>query len=1159
MAVVCPSCQTPARDDARFCASCGASLAAMCPSCGEAVDHGARFCSSCGEELRPPAIDAGTISEERRTVTALFADLVGYTAHTERTDPEDTRQRLSVYHRRVRQDVERFGGRVEKLMGDGVFAVFGTPVAHEDDPERAVRSALRIQDSLDELNATQPQLALAVRIGVATGEAVVQLQDSPDREGVVGDVVNTAARLQAIAASGDVVVDERTYQATQGAVEYVPLEAVVVKGKEGRLSVWRAAGVRSRYGVAIDEDPSTPFVGRNEELSLLIDAFDRAVARQRVQLVTVVGEPGVGKSRLIREFRRAIDDRPELIWWRQGRCLPYGEGITFWAIGEVIKAHAGILESEPPETAAAKLRGAVANVIEEPEEAEWITLRLAPLVGLDRGEVERSELFAAWLRFFEALAARSPLVLVIEDLHWADDAVIDFLAHLTDRARESPILILGSARPELFSERPEWGGGQRDAVTLGLSPLSNDETIRLVSALAERPLMEAGVQAALIERSGGNPLYLTEFVRLAGERGWLERLRQGEELPLPDSVASIIAGRLDLLPADDKALLQAAAVVGRVFWAGALSFVEGLDSADVDRRLRRLVARELIRPVRRSSMQGQEEYTFAHVLARDGAYGRLTREDRARLHEGIGRWLEAVSGERVADVAELLAHHYATALELRPGDHPSQRRQVYRFLMLAGDRARGLDAQRAGALYRKAIGLATTDAERARPLLECSHLDLGTNEERRKMVSDSMVEFATAGDREGEAEAAAALGTLEWYVGHAEEADRWSERALGLIQDLAPSQVVGRVLVAAAAGKQLRGKEDEALDLVERAITVSQAVGDSESFARALVIRGSSIIQLGDPGGLEDLREGLRIQLDRNDSTRAIGTYNNIATTQIAAGELLEGKRLIEEAITYGTQRGLPVRVDWSRSTRNEALFPLGEWDELVSVAKDLIRTDEKRGGSQVGLFSKAFSGIVGFLRGETSASLANLEEVLDSVRQVQDPQALIPVLAWLLMFTEMAGHAEEARALAIEYGGIGPEQPMFLAQSLDLVAQAMCRLDMTDQLELLVRRAKPVGEGPAAKVDFARAAIAEARGDHELAVTILTSVMDAADAMSDRWLGTWSRINAARNALALEDVELAGSLLADADAAARDIKAQRLLDQINDLRPGGAAAVSSG
>ncbi|MDP3983990.1 MAG: AAA family ATPase, partial [Acidimicrobiia bacterium] len=467
MPLVCPSCGSIAKEDARFCASCGTPLSAACPSCGAPTESSDRFCSSCGNRLGTPPPSTLALSEERRIISVLFADLVGFTAHTERSDPEDSRRRLTVYHTRVRQDVERFGGRLEKLMGDGVFAVFGAPLAHEDDPERGVRSALRILESVEELNTDQPQLSLAVRVAVTTGEAIVQLESSPDREGIVGDVVNTASRLQSIAAPGQVVVDQRTYRATRHSVDYEGLDAVELKGKENKQPVWRAMGVRSRYGVAVEEEAPTVFVGRSNELSLLTDTFDRAMARRSPLLVTVVGEPGVGKSRLVREFRSVIDDRPDLVWWRQGRCLPYGEGVTFWAIGEVVKAQAGILESEPAESVSAKLREAVAALFDDADEAAWVELRLRSLVGLAGSMAERSELFAAWLRFFEALAARRPLILVVEDLHWADDAVVEFLSHILDWAQDSPVLLLCTARPELFGTRPDWGGGKRDAITIG--------------------------------------------------------------------------------------------------------------------------------------------------------------------------------------------------------------------------------------------------------------------------------------------------------------------------------------------------------------------------------------------------------------------------------------------------------------------------------------------------------------------------------------------------------------------------------------------------------------------------------------------------------------------------------------------------------------------
>jgi class 3 adenylate cyclase len=349
MAISCPTCHASAEDGARFCASCGTSLAAACVSCGSDLPPGSQFCPSCGAsqkvaEAADPPIRAG---EERRVISALFTDLIGFTAHTAASDPEDVRTRLTAYHSRCREDVERFGGQVQELLGDGMFAVFGSPVAHEDDPERAVRAALRIQESVEQLNADQPELLLAVRAAVTTGEALVQLEPQPDRVAVVGDVVNTAARLEQHAPPGGVVVDERTYLAARRTIEFREREPVTVKGKVEPIPIWLAEAPRSRFGVAVEEEAGSLFVGRSAELNMLTEAFERALARRSPQMVTIAGEPGVGKTRLVREFRSQIDERSDLVWWREGRCLPYGEGVTFWALSEVVKAQAGILEAEP--------------------------------------------------------------------------------------------------------------------------------------------------------------------------------------------------------------------------------------------------------------------------------------------------------------------------------------------------------------------------------------------------------------------------------------------------------------------------------------------------------------------------------------------------------------------------------------------------------------------------------------------------------------------------------------------------------------------------------------------------------------------------------------------------------------------------------------------
>ncbi len=404
----------------------------VCPSCGEENVEHARFCLACGTGLTEPV----SRGEERKVVSVLFVDLVGFTDRSDRADPEDVRATLRPYHERVKADIERFGGTVEKFIGDAVMAVFGAPLAHEDDAERAVRAALRILETMAELR--EEGLDVAVRAAVTTGGAVVTLGARPERgEGMVaGDVVNTAARLQSAAPVGSVIVDASTMRSAEGAIGFEPLDPVAAKGKQAPIPVWRASHARSRFGVDTELRAATLFVGRDSELALLGESFARALREPSAQLVTVVGEPGVGKSRLVWEFREEIDRGPDLVRWRQGRCLPYGEGITFWALGEIVKAEAGVLETDSPAQALEKLTHSVAETVEDESERAWFTERLAPLVGAqdDVASVGREEAFSAWRRYLEALAAQRPTILVLEDLHWADAALLDFVEHLLDWA-----------------------------------------------------------------------------------------------------------------------------------------------------------------------------------------------------------------------------------------------------------------------------------------------------------------------------------------------------------------------------------------------------------------------------------------------------------------------------------------------------------------------------------------------------------------------------------------------------------------------------------------------------------------------------------------------------------------------------------------------------
>ena len=426
---------------------------------------------------------------ERKVVTVLFADLVGFTSRAESLDPEDVEAILGPYHERLRSELERFGGTVEKFIGDAVMALFGAPVAHEDDAERAVRAALAIREWAEE------EGELEVRIGITTGEALVSLDARPEAgQGMAsGDVVNTAARLQAAAPVNGILVDETTFRATERAITFGAEGQIEAKGKAEPIRVWEPREARARFGVDVVQQMETPLFGREKELDLLVDAFARVRADRQPQLLTLVGVPGIGKSRLVYELFLAIELIPELIFWRQGRSLPYGEGVTYWALSEMVKAHAGILETDSAQVATDKLDLSVRTALADDGDADWVVRRLQPLVGLgsdqELSEDQRSESFAAWRRFFEALADRSPLVLVFEDLQWADEGLLDFVDYLVEWVSDLPLFVVATARPELLERRPAWGGGKVNAATVQLQALSEDDTARLVSALLEQAVL----------------------------------------------------------------------------------------------------------------------------------------------------------------------------------------------------------------------------------------------------------------------------------------------------------------------------------------------------------------------------------------------------------------------------------------------------------------------------------------------------------------------------------------------------------------------------------------------------------------------------------------------------------------------------------------------
>jgi class 3 adenylate cyclase/tetratricopeptide (TPR) repeat protein len=973
----------------------------ICPACGEENPDRAKFCLECATALSSAPVPTG---EERKIVTVLFCDLVGFTAASDDADPEDVRATLRPYHTLLRTEIEGYGGTVEKFIGDAVMAVFGAPVAHEDDAERAVRSGLRILEAIQELNESS-SLALSVRIGINTGEAVVALDAKPERgEGIVtGDVVNTASRLQGASPTDGVGVGEGTYRATRDLFEYAELDPVALKGKAEPVSIWWAKAARSRFGTDVTRTHTTPMVGRELEQQLLEGTFERAVRDASVQLVTVAGEPGVGKSRLVAELFTFIEDRPELVSWRQGRSLPYGEGITFWALGEIVKAHAGILESDSPEDAIQKLDIVVPA---GEQDREWLKARLFPLIGVDSGPAaSREEAFTAWRRFLETVASTGPAVFVFEDLHWADDALLDFLEHVAEWSDGVPMLLLCTARPELYEAHPTWAGGKRNATAITLSPLTNEQTARLISTLLEQAVLPAEVQAVILERAGGNPLYAEEFTRMLQDRGLLRRtgrtvqLDPDAEIPFPDNVQALIAARLDTLTPKRKALLQDAAVVGKVFWAGAVASMGDLDEKTVAEELHELSRKELIRRARASSMEGEAEYSFAHLLIRDVAYGQIPRAARATKHRAAAEWLEQRAGERAGDLADVLAHHYTEAIDLARAagfaeDAAILEEPARRFLVMAGDRALGLDVARAETHFTQALKLTPSGhLKRARLLTRWADAARQTNHlaEAAVALEEAISEFGERGEILEAGGATVMLSTVLYQLGEARSREVLAE-AVALLEGEPPNLELVRAYAEIAGEAYVGGDYREGTSWAEKAIALSEQLGRGED-VRALGFLGASRCGLGDLGGLEDMRRAIELGADRGLGRETGLLYNNLAaplSTIEGPEKALETLRL---GIDFAERRGIDDIAHAAAGSSLEALYDLGRWDELLDLA---VRLAEKASESQASLDLveiRVIQADVLVCRGRTEEVASILDWLLPAVRDLKETQFLVQAL----------------------------------------------------------------------------------------------------------------------------------------------------------------------
>ena len=689
---VCSACGQVNAAGQAFCGSCGASLDLICGSCGAKNQPGYKFCGKCGCPLTAAPVKSAF--EERRDITVVFADLVGFTSRAERMDPEDLRSILDPYYRRLRAELEAHGGTVEKFIGDAVMGVFGAPVAHGDDPERGVRAALAIRDAVPQMNADAPDLDLQLRIAVNTGEAIVTFTPgaTPSEAMVAGDVVNTASRLQSSAPVNGVLVGEETYRATRSVIKYDPVEPLMVKGKRDAVRAWLAVDCTAMPGVRARRE--TPFVGRTSELSAIEAAWKRALDERSAQLVTVLGVPGIGKSRLTDEFLGSVGENARVL---QGRSLPYGAGSGYEAFAQQVMQIAGIFDTDPTPIAVRKLEEAVSGIVDEG--AEDLASHIAILVGLASDEVaDRRTLFFAVRRLVEELAAKEPLVLVFEDIHWADSGLLDLIETLGSLVENAPVLLLTLTRPDLVDSRPNWGSGLRSYTAVALDPLGP----RAAEELALRLLGQGGLierAARLAETSEGNPLFIEELAASVSEHA------TDADGKLPTSVRNIIAARLDALPDKERGVVLAASAIGKVFWLGALQRLHA-DGDGLHEILDSLERRGLLRREPVSRIAGDAQYAFRHMLIREVAYETLPKARRRELHSDAAAFIETVAGDRSAEWAPILALHFGYA---------EQPERAIEYLLVAAEQAgRGWAKDLAVDFYDRAITLMPEDDIRLR-------------------------------------------------------------------------------------------------------------------------------------------------------------------------------------------------------------------------------------------------------------------------------------------------------------------------------------------------------------------------------------------------------------------------------------------------------------
>jgi predicted ATPase/class 3 adenylate cyclase len=1041
------------------------------------------------------AASSQAVTAERRLVSVLFADLVGFTTLSESRDAEEVRDLLSRYFDVCREMIERYGGVVEKFIGDAVMAVWGTPVANEDDPERAVRAALDLVDSVASLGQESGAPGLKARAGVLTGEAAVNL-GAQGQGMVAGDLVNTASRVQSAAEPGTVLVGESTRRASEAAIAFQDAGTHELKGKQEPVQLYRALRVvAGRGGLMKSEGLEPPFVGRDRELKIVKELFHACIDEGRAHLVQVSGIAGHGKSRLGWEFFKYIDGLQERFFWHRGRCLAYGEGVTYWALAEMVRGRAGILEGEDRASALVKLQETVERYVPGVEDRRFVEPRLAHLIGLEeRTAPDKADLFAGWRLFFERLTEQQPVIMVFEDLHWADPSLVEFLDYLLEWSRAFPIFVMALARPEADGGL---SGPRRNTTSIHLEPLSTPAMKQLLTGLV--PGLPEEITARILDRAEGVPLYAVEIVRMLLDRSLL--VQEGpvyrpagpiEDLEVPDTLHALIAARLDGLAPEERHLVQDASVLGKTFTRRALAAVSGLVERELEPLLASLVVKEVVsvQADPRSPERGQ--YGFLQDLVRTVAYETLAKRDRKAKHLQVAAYLQQAWGEDEEEIVEVMASHYLEAYRLAPEaeDAGEIKGRARRMLARAAERAASLAAaEEAQTYFQQAAELSESAVERAELTERAGQMSFtrGHPGEAAASYEEATRLFEGAGQTHQAARVQARLAEVAFFQGHVEEAVERMTKAHAVLSGDEPDPDLA--LVAAQLGRflALSQRHQEAAPLLEEALELAEHLELSELYSHALSSRAVSLTYLGrlrESGTL--LGQALEVALERGFTVAAFRAYSNLAVVLEALDRFAEAVKLGEQALALARRTGDRVyELNWL-TVPIVSLVHVGRWDDALALA------EEARGAQQLSSLEWAASSLVNLTPVHLRrGSLQQARELLQAFTDLGTSENRESQVTYSLARSELLraeGNPAEALAVAQEVvasrGSIGLTH---LSVKRGLVEAVEAALDLGDREkaeELLgvVQGARPGQVTPFLRAHAARLAarLAVLRGDIE-------------------------------------------------------------------------------